>query len=619
MIKTDTSLNQKLSNYVQRQKIETIFHRQNKYNKKILGVLDVTQCPYGCLSACCHQCMMGPCQIYHNELPAYLKLIHSQKTQGICGDTIDTIIAKNLLSSLIKGSVPSLIHAKYLASFLLDDSSIIKNERKLQQISKRFNISLDKKEVGLKAINDIENSLSQMTFIPKYFPDKVMQDLIKINIIPNSGLNELLSANHLCTLGVSSNSDEFLIQGFRLGLANLVAIIISSELQDILLLPRQLVSSKLGLEILEEAKVNIILIGHLPLLGDKIIELSTSGEIIEKAKTHGARGINVCGIGCVGNALLGRAGILCIGEPYLQEFAITTGLVEVVVVDSGCVYPNLQQIAHGFHTNFINIQGIKDDKAFEIVELAIKNFNRRKKPTYLDPTKKPITFTAGFSFEGIIDILAKLNSEDPLKPLLDWLVSDQIHGFALLVGCTRLDSHYLQIIKELIKRNILILGAGCSIYSCIEAGLLSPNSGIDLPGRELGNVLGNLAKVANVEKTLPPIWHFGSIIDFAHILNFIFAISTRLDIRLKDIPIIAIVNELGVEKPTAIAFGILTLGIPVHFGLHQSILNSNLISKVLTKEVETLFEGRIILETDPAQAAKLLIGSIDEKRIGLNI
>jgi carbon-monoxide dehydrogenase catalytic subunit len=344
--------------------------------------------------------------------------------------------------------------------------------------------------------------------------------------------------------------------------------------------------------------------------------------MISKAKTYGATGINVFGIGCVGNELLAQGGISCIGQPSLQEFAISTGLVEVVVSDFGCVYPNLQQLANYFHTKFINTQGIKEvdeNKAIEIVDLAIKNFNKRKKPTRLETTKKPITFSAGFSFEECIDILAKLNSNDPLKPLLDWLVSDQIHGFALLVGCIKLESHHLQIIKELLKRNILILGAGCSIYSCIEAGLLNPNATIEYAGKELGNVLCSLAKIANVEKALPPIWHFGSIIDFVHILNLIFAISTRLDIRLRDIPIVAIVNELGIERPTSIGFGILSLGIPVHFGLQQHIVNSNLITNVLTKDVEDLFEGRIILETEPYQAAKLIIGSIDEKRIGLNI
>jgi carbon-monoxide dehydrogenase catalytic subunit len=614
MIK-DTSLNQQT---------ETILERQDKYNRKILGILDIGKCPFGLLSVCCYQCMMGPCQICHDGLPIHLKLIHAKKTKGICGDTQDTIIAKNLLSLLIKGTVPSLMHAKYIASLILDASFNVKNKRKFQQIAKKFNIPLDKKEIALKGLNDIENSTisSKMSFISKYFPERVLQDLIKVNIIPNSAASELLSANHLCTIGVSSNLNDFLIQGFRLGLANLGAIIIASELQDMLLFPPQLVAAKLGLEILEEAKVNIILIGHIPLLGDKIIELATSDEMINKAKTYGATGINVFGIGCVGNRLLAQGDISCIGLPSLQEFALSTGLVEVVVADFGCIYPNLQQIARSFHTKFINIQGIKDidnNKAIEVVDLAIKNFNKRKKPTRLESTKKPITFSAGFSFEECIDILAKLNSNDPLKPLLDWLVSDQIHGFVLLVGCIKLESNHLQIIKELLKRNILILGAGCSIYSCIEAGLLNDNAAVEYAGRELGNILCSLAKVANVEKTLPPIWHFGSIIDFAHILNLIFAISTRLDIRLRDIPIVAIVNELGIERPTSIGFGILSLGIPVHFGLQPHIINSNLITNVLSKKVEDLFEGRIILETEPYQAAKLIIGSIDEKRIGLNI
>lgn len=592
-------------------KRETVFHHQNKS-------------PFSSLLASCSQCSMGPCQIYHDNLPLHLKLLQKQKTKGICGDTIDTIIAKNLLSAIIKGTTSTLIHAEYIASYLTNQdlsnldlpSSKIKNERKLQMIHQRLKTEDQSiKEIVLIALNDIENSTSSsMNFLAKYLPTKVCQDLV--NILPKSASRELLWANHLCTIGVSSNPEEFLVQGLRLGLANLGAMIIASELQDTLLLPSQLVTSKTGLE---EEFVNIVLIGHLPLLGDKIIELSTAEEMLHSARNQGARGINVSGIGCVGNELLGKRGISFVGGAYQQEFVISTGLVEVVVADFGCVYPNLQKIANSFHTKFINTQGIDGVDEKEIIQTAIKNFTNRKKTDHLNTPKKTISFSCGFSYEGCMDILTRLNAEDPIKPLLDWLVSDQIHGFALLVGCTKLNEEYIQIIKELLKKNILVLGVGCSLDSCIEAELLRDNATVENTGRELGNVLCNLSKIVNVEKTLPPVWHFGSMINFAHILKLIFAISTRLDIKIKDIPIVAIVNELGVEKPTSIGFGILSLGIPVHFGLESSVMSSNLVANVLTKKISELFEGRIILETDPLQAAKLLIGSIDEKRIGLNI
>jgi len=604
MIKKDISFTQV---EIKEHKSETVFHRQHN-QKKIFGIFETNQTS---LLTSCSQCALGSCQIYHQNLPFHLKLIHRKKLKGICGDTLNIIIARNLLSSVIKGTSATLMQAKYIASFLLDTSERIKNERKLEQVCRKFEIGLDKKELALKALSDIENSTSaKMSFLPAYLPTKVREELVKINILPNSASSELLLANHLCTMGVSSNLDDFLIQSFRMGLVNLGAMIIASELQDILVLPSRLGTSKAGLEVLDEAFVNIVFIGHLPLLGDKIIELATSDEMINKAKNQGARGINVLGIGCVGNEFLTRYGLWWIGAAYEQEFALETGLVEVVVADFGCVYPHLQQIANSFHTQFINTQGI-DNNGLEIVDRAIKNFSHRKKTT--TSSQKPIPFSAGFSFEEIVDILAKLNSNDPLKPFLDWFVSGEIHGLALLIGCPKLDSNYLQIIKELLKKNILILGVGCSIYSCIEAGFLSDKAAVECSGREVGNVLCSLAKITNIEKSLPPIWHFGSLVNFVHILKFIFAISTRLDIKLKDIPIVALINALGVEKPTSIGFGILTLGIPVYFGVNQSL------AQILTKKTSELFEGKIILETDPLQAAKLLLGSIDEKRLGLNI
>ncbi|MDI6735912.1 MAG: hypothetical protein QME42_06935 [bacterium] len=461
-------------------------------------------------SVSCYQCAWGPCQITHDNRSFLSPLKHREKTKPICGDTIDTILARNLLSLLIKGTVSTAICAKYIAGLLLANSSLIKNEIKLQQITKRFG-EIDKKELILKALYDIENSgYNPMSFISNYFPELIRQDLMGINMVPHSTSSEILSATHLLTMCISSNPEDFLRQGFRLGLANLGTMIIASELKDTLLPPSR---------------------------------LSKSGS------------------------------------------------------------------------------GISGNEAV-----------------------RPIPFSAGFSFQKCLDILNRLNSTDPLKPLLDWLVSCEIRGFALLIGCTKLNETYISIIKELLKKNILILTAGCNSYSCnelefgeskfgesrfsesrfietkfIETEFFNSDATIKYAGRELGNVLCNLSKVTNIERALPPIWHFGSMIDFAQILNFLFAISTRLQIRLKDIPIVAIVNELGIEMPSATGFGILSLGIPVHFGFNESIINSDLITTILVQKTTELFDGRIILETDPTQAAKLLIGSIDEKRMGLNI
>ncbi|MFH1562722.1 MAG: hypothetical protein ABIF11_04795 [Nitrospirota bacterium] len=601
--------------------------------KKIETELESTLCPFGSLSTCCTQCSMGPCHVWRDDLPLHLKLLHRKKTKGSCGDTLNTILAKNILSSLIKGTVSTSIYAKHIASFLLDNSTrqaSIKNEGKLEQIAKKLDIIVDKKEIAQKALCDIENSEhNPMTFISKYFPKLIMQNLTEINILPHSTSSEILSATHLLTMGTSSNPEDFLMQSFRLGLANLGTMIIASELQDAILPPAKLFTSKAGLGILDKDSVNIMLLGHLPLLGDRIIELSKSEEILNIVKTQEARGINVFGMGCVGNELLGRHGLCFGGSADQQEFAINTGLVEVVAADFGCVYPHLEEMVKGlpcssFHTKFIRYDQTKDidNMAKEIVDTAIKNFTNRKK--FCKVTKPPITFTkqsfsAGFSFDECLGILTRLNPKDPLKPLLDWLVSNEIRGFALLIGCTKLNDAYIQIIKELLKKNILILTVGCSSYSCLEAGFLDANAIMEYTGRELGNVLCKLAKTTNIERALPSVWHFGSMIDFAHILNLLFAISTRLQIKLKDIPIVAIVNELGIEMPSAIGFGILSLGIPVHFGFNESIIRNDLITKILTEKVSELFEGRIILETDPSQAAKLLIGSIDEKRMGLNI
>ena len=62
-------------------------------------------CPIGADSACCKHCAMGPCRI--NARDPYAKV-------GVCGATIDTIMARNtrsldsLTNLLVGGSIPAL-------------------------------------------------------------------------------------------------------------------------------------------------------------------------------------------------------------------------------------------------------------------------------------------------------------------------------------------------------------------------------------------------------------------------------------------------------------------------------------------------------------------------------
>ena len=69
----------------ERDNVETAFHRANA----------MKACPIGADSACCKHCSMGPCRL--NPKDPYSKV-------GVCGATIDTIMARNFARMVASGA-----------------------------------------------------------------------------------------------------------------------------------------------------------------------------------------------------------------------------------------------------------------------------------------------------------------------------------------------------------------------------------------------------------------------------------------------------------------------------------------------------------------------------------
>ncbi|MFW6123266.1 MAG: hypothetical protein ACOC6L_03415 [Thermodesulfobacteriota bacterium] len=68
------------------------------------------QCGFGELGLCCRNCLQGPCRI---------DPFGEGSTQGACGATADTIVARNLVRAIAAGCAAHAGHAKHLAHTLL--------------------------------------------------------------------------------------------------------------------------------------------------------------------------------------------------------------------------------------------------------------------------------------------------------------------------------------------------------------------------------------------------------------------------------------------------------------------------------------------------------------------
>jgi len=113
--------------------------------------------------------------------------------------------------------------------------------------------------------------------------------------------------------------------------------------------------------------------------------------------------------------------------------------------------------------------GNEAEVARKIIEKAIENFKERKNAPKTDVSRFKQSAIVGFSAEAIVEALG-----GTLDPLLEVIKSGDVKGVVALVNCTSLgngpqDSMTVQIAKELIKRDILVIGAGCG-----NAGLHRP-------------------------------------------------------------------------------------------------------------------------------------------------
>src|SRR5208283_1309571 len=154
--------------------------------------------------------------------------------------------------------------------------------------------------------------------------------------------------------------------------------------------------AKASFGVFEKDMVNVVVHGHEPNLAEKFVEVSTEPEIVNYAKSKGAKGINLTGMCCTANEILVRHGISTLGGFTNQELAIMTGMVDAMTVDVQCIMPAIVDVSKKFHTKVIttspkaNITGaiampmLDESKAKQhardIMKVAIDNFpNRTKK------------------------------------------------------------------------------------------------------------------------------------------------------------------------------------------------------------------------------------------------
>ena len=618
--------------------IDTVFDR----------AVTMKPCNIGMQGTCCKICAMGPCR-----LPLPKAGIEGEDTRkGLCGATANTIAARNFARMVAAGTAAHSDHGRSVAEVFLSVARketkdyTIKDPGRLLQIAPYFDVAttvevdgeqvdrdLDEiaLEVAEKAVAEWGKPEGELYYL-KRAPAPLYERWKKLGVLPRNIDREVVEIMHRTTMGVDQDYKNIVKQCTRCSLADgWGGAMMATDLQDVMFGSPSPLQSEANLGIMKEDHVNIIVHGHEPVLSEMIVAAAQSQEMIEYAKTKGAKGIQLGGICCTGNEMLQRHGVPPAGNFLQQELAIITGACDAMVVDVQCVFQNLANVAKCFHTKLItthpiakmeqdNVIHIEFDEhhamedAKRIITMAIDNFNNRSAEVVI-PKHKAVQI-AGFGVESIEYHLGG-TFRGSYYTLNDNIINGRIRGVAGVVGCNNArvkhNEEHVTIIKELIKNDVLVLTTGCSGITLAMHGLLTPETAQVFCGPGLAEVCETVG--------IPPVLHLGSCVDNSRILLAATEVvkAGGLGNDICEAPLAGSAPEWMSEKAIAIGQYVVASGIYTVFGYHMPLDGAPVFKDYLYKELENIYGAMWDCEPDPVKHAHKMIAHIDKKRKELGI
>ena len=606
----------------ERDGVEIAFHR----------AADMKACPIGADSACCKHCAIGPCRL--NSKDPYAKV-------GVCGATIDTIQSRNFGRMVACGGAAHTDHGMAMLDLFREvvtghiKDYKIKDTVKLESVARELGIEVDGREVkdiAMDLYKELERTYTQVEGeIPfvKRVPPKTLETWRKNGIVPRGAMRELMELMHRTHMGVDQDYQNLTKQLSRTALSDgWGGSMVATEISDILFGTPTPVRTEVNMGCLKEDQVNIIIHGHEPNLFESVLDSVNDPGLIQAAKEAGAKGINLLGMCCSGAEMLGRHGIPHAGNFMSVEAVIITGAVDAMGVDVQCIKQGLAKVSDCYGTRLFTtnprcrIEGVEhiefhENKAREctdaIVENAIIRFKNRKMPIEIPKIKS--MGIHGFSHEYINYMLGG-TFRASYTPLNDNIINGRIRGVAGVVGCTnprvKQDWVHVELVKELIKNDILVVQTGCSQVALAKAGLYTPEAAhLAGPGlREVCETVG-----------MPPVLGLGSCVDNSRIL---IACSEMVRVgglgeSIADLPVAGAAPEWMSEKAICIGQYFVASGVFTVFGVTFPIVEGTKFHKLLFEGLEELGFGKWGFAIDPHEMAQMMIAHIDKKRKALGL
>ena len=588
----------------------------------------IKPCPIGREGACCRNCFMGPCRLV------------GKTTEGVCGATLPTVAARNLARAIAAGAAAHSDHGRGMVLTLLAAAQgqapdyKITDVKKLMRVAGYLGVPVEGRsneeiatDVAMAALADFSSTKEELTYIKRATPKR--QALWRrLGLVPRGIDREVVEVLHRTNAGVDQDPEHILHGALRCALADgWGGSMLSTDISDILFGTPAPVAARSNFGVLREDEVNVVVHGHEPTLSQMLVVAASDPELIQYAKSKGAKGINLAGICCTANEILVRQGVPIVGNFLSQELSIVTGAVDAMVVDIQCVMEGLVDVAENFHTKVITtspkakITGamhieFDEHRALEIARLivrtAIDNFPNRKAVYIPDVTDRMV---AGFSHEYIAYMQGGVFRES-FRPLNDAVIAGRIRGGAGVVGCNNArvtqDDPHLNIVRELIKNDVLVVTTGCNALACAKQGLLTPEV-MDYAGPGLREICQTIG--------IPPVLHMGSCVDNSRILTVLTQMATEggLGEDISDLPAVGIAPEWMSEKALSIAGYFVASGAYVLFGVGSPVEASPEVLRICSQGWEEMVGGKLEFEPDWKKIVEKSLAHIDAKRAALKL
>lgn len=583
----------------------------------------------------CQLCSQGPCRISEK----------GGQTKGVCGIGPDAMAMRNFLLKNIMGAGTYSHHA-YEAFRTLQATAEGNTPFKIKDVDK---LKWMCEKVGIdttQEINDMAIELAilledqqrvgieeQNIMVEAFAPKKRKELWKKLGIYPCGTVHEEQNCVASCLTNVDGSHVSLAMKALRLGIATIYNTQIGLEMtQDILFgtpMPHEV---NMDLGIMDPEYINVVFNGHQPWAGAATIEKARSKEIQDRAKVAGAKGLRVVGSIETGQELLQRfemddVFVGHMGNWLTIEPLLATGTVDVMAMEENCSPPAIDMYAEQYQVTLVSVSTLIDLPGLQhkipydpsevdamsdkLIELAIENFKKRKDKIKAIVPKITQKAIAGFSTEAVLKAIG-----GKLDPLVDVIAAGKIKGVVALANCSTLrngpqDWNTINLTKELIKKDILVVAGGCGNHALEVAGLCTLAAANEIAGEGLREVC-NLLKI-------PPVLSFGTCTDTGRISMLVTALADHLDVDVSQLPIAVTAPEWMEQKATIDGIFAIAYGAYTHLSPTPFITGAPQLVKLLTEDVEGVTGGKVALGDDPVQVANDIEAHIIKKRKGLGL